>query len=50
MRRIAQALLAAVVAVGLLAPVAALAQEQGGSGAGAEEWTTPRTPFGHPDL
>ena len=50
MRRIAQALLAAVVAVGLLAPVAALAQEEGGRGAGADEWTAPRTPFGHPDL
>ena len=50
MRRTTRALLAAVVAVGLLAPVAALAQEEGGRAAGAEEWTTPRTPFGHPDL
>ena len=50
MRRTTQALLAAVVAVGLLAPVAALAQEENGRGAGADDWTAPRTPFGHPDL
>ena len=50
MRRITLTLLAAVVAVGLLTPVAALAQDEGGRGAGAEAWTTPRTPFGHPDL
>ena len=39
------ALLAVVIAVGLAAPTAALAQEDA-----AAEWTPPRTPYGHPDL
>ena len=41
----------AAIAVGLLAPAAAPAQERNPDGpAGAPEWTAPRTPGGRPDL
>ena len=51
MHHATRAALAAVVAIGFLAPVSASAQDQVRSDAdGTGEWTLPRTPGGRPDL